>query len=330
MLSREEPKKAGCFTAAAATLTATSPLGKSLYKRAKIKYNNPAPGCWNVIQSGLKNQWEQSHEGSIPSPGTMRIIFLNIWGGQVFEPLMQFIQEHARSTDFFCFQEVLDSPTPGLTPWGGKTDIRKKLQEALLEFQEYYAPSHNILDKNGNVDPTTLVGVAIFAKQEIEVKSQGRLHVQGDPSGKSHDDRQGAPHYFQYVRFEHNEKPYTLCNMHGTAYPGDKLDTPERLEQSKRIVDFLSKETGEKILGGDFNLLPSTESIGMIERMGMKELVREYKIETTRSELNYKRYPNNIQYFSDYVFVSSDIKVTSFEVPQLNISDHLPLVLEFA
>src|SRR3989344_5857958 len=259
----------------------------------------------------------------------MKVIFLNIWGGQVFEPFMQFIKESANSTDFFCFQEMLDSPNPGLTPWKGRTDIRKKLREALPEFQEYYAPSHNILDKNGTPDPNISVGVGIFTKKGIKIKSQGRMHVQGDPSGASHDDRQGAPHYFQYVMFEHDKKPYTLCNMHGTAYPGDKLDTEERLEQSKRIVDFLSQEKGEKILGGDFNLFPKTESIGMIKKTGLKDLVQEFGIKTTRSELNYKRYPDNIQYFSDYVFVSPGIQVTNFEVPQLNISDHLPLVLEF-
>ncbi|MBI2642420.1 MAG: endonuclease/exonuclease/phosphatase family protein [Candidatus Wildermuthbacteria bacterium] len=260
----------------------------------------------------------------------MKVIFLNIWGGQVFEPLMQFIEEYAPSTDFFCFQEVLDSPTPGLTSWGGRTTIRKELQEALLEFQEYYAPSHNILDKDGKPDPNIFVGVSIFTKKRIEVKSQGRVHAQGDPSGKSHDDRQGAPHYFQYVRFEHNEKPYTLCNMHGTAHPGDKLDTPERLEQSKRITDFLAKEQGAKVLGGDFNLFPETESIKIMENAGMRNLIKEYKISTTRSELNYARYPDNIQYFSDYAFVSSEVQVTNFKVPQLNISDHLPLILEFS
>src|SRR3989338_4492392 len=101
----------------------------------------------------------------------MKVIFLNIWGGQVFEPLMQFIKESANSTDFFCFQEMLDSPNPGLTPWKGRTDIRKKLREALPEFQEYYAPSHNILDKNGTPDPNISVGVGIFTKKGIKIKS---------------------------------------------------------------------------------------------------------------------------------------------------------------
>lgn len=261
----------------------------------------------------------------------MKVIFLNIWGGRIFDPFMSFVKESAPSTDFFCFQEMVDSSIQGITNFGGRSDIRKKLAEALPRFQEYYEASHNALDKEGKPDPATTIGVSIFTKKGIEIKSKGKVHVQGDASGLRHDDRLGAPHYLQYVRFEHDKKPYTLANMHGTAHPGSKLDTPERLEQSKRIVDFLAKGKGEKILGGDFNLLPETESIKMIEKAGMRNLILEHGIKTTRSELNYARYPENErQYFSDYAFVSPGAEITNFEVPQLNISDHLPLILELS
>ncbi len=30
------------------------------------------PGWWNGLHASLKNLWEQSHEGSTPSPGTMK------------------------------------------------------------------------------------------------------------------------------------------------------------------------------------------------------------------------------------------------------------------
>ncbi len=40
----------------------------------------------------------------------MKIITLNIWGGKVFEPLMNFFKEHAEDTDIFCLQEVFNNP----------------------------------------------------------------------------------------------------------------------------------------------------------------------------------------------------------------------------
>jgi len=243
----------------------------------------------------------------------MKVIFLNIWGGKVFEPLMEFLKESAESTDFFCFQEVIDSPLITTVSFGGRTDIRKKLISALPQFEEYYAPSHNALDQSGQPSPDIFVGLAIFAKKGIAIETQGKIHD------------------LQYLRFKNDGKFYTLGNFHGTAHPGSKLDTEKRLEQSKKIVEFLSKEKGEKILGGDFNLLPETESIRIIEKAEMQNLVREFKIHTTRSELSYARYPENQrQYFSDYVFISPGVRALNFTVPQIEVSDHLPMALEFS
>ena len=38
----------------------------------------------------------------------------------------------------------------------------------------------------------------------------------------------------------------------------------------------------------------------------------------------------DFQKFADYVFVSPDVNVESFSVPDIDISDHMPLVLEFS
>lgn len=260
----------------------------------------------------------------------MKIIFLNIWGGQVLNPLMKFIKESGSNTDFFCFQEVLYSPTVTTTQWGGRTDIRNKLIQALPQFTEYYAPSHHILDVNNRPDSNTEIGLAIFVKRGLDVHRTGTIHVQGNPSDAQYDDdKEGAPHHLQYLSFQYNNTPYTIGNFQGTAYPGSKLDTPERLKQSRKISDFFKKQKGEKILGGDFNLLPQTKSISIIEEMGMRNLITEFGIQSTRSDLSYALYPEaERQYFADYVFVSNGINVQNFEVPRLNISDHLPLILK--
>ena len=34
---------------------------------------------------------------------------LNIWGGKLHEPLLRLIEDHAPTTDVFCFQEVFSS-----------------------------------------------------------------------------------------------------------------------------------------------------------------------------------------------------------------------------
>lgn len=90
----------------------------------------------------------------------------------------------------------------------------------------------------------------------------------------------------------------------------------------------MSFHKGGKVLCGDFNLLPQTKSIAMLEGR-MRNLIKEYNIKTTRSKLNPYHGTPTEQHFADYVFVSEDIKVLDFKVPEAEVSDHLPMILEF-
>lgn len=121
-----------------------------------------------------------------------------------------------------------------------------------------------------------------------------------------------------------------IANVHGKTHPGHKLDTPTRIKQSKAIIDFLENKKGLKIVGGDFNLLPNTRSVKLFEQNGYSDLIKKFGIKDTRGKINHEIHKNKtIQYFADYCFVSPDVKVKSFTVPDIEISDHLPLILEF-
>jgi endonuclease/exonuclease/phosphatase family metal-dependent hydrolase len=83
------------------------------------------------------------------------------------------------------------------------------------------------------------------------------------------------------------------------------------------------------VLIGDFNLLPETESVRLLEA-GLSNLVIERAIPSTRSRLNpYYGTPQE-QPHADYAFISPGLRVTGFEVPDVAISDHLPLILDLA
>ncbi len=249
----------------------------------------------------------------------------------MYAPLMEFIRAAAADTDFFCLQEIFDSPEKNRTvSWGGRAAIYQDLCAALPDFTPYYAVAVKNFDGDNATDATDFPlthGIAIFARKNIAILSHGDFFIAGENwQGPGTSDI--FPHKFQYVRFEKNGTPYTLAHLHGIASPGTKRDTPERITQSQKIIDFLAGETGAKILGGDFNLLPDTESIRMIENIGMRNLITDFTIKTTRNQLSYGQYPEaERQYFADFAFVSSAIRVTDFHVPQIEISDHLPLVL---
>lgn len=132
------------------------------------------------------------------------------------------------------------------------------------------------------------------------------------------------------VTLTNNGLLVTLANVHGIPRPGNKMDTEARVKQSKLIIDFLGRLDGQKIIMGDFNLLPETKSVEMFEEAGYRNLIKEFNIKDTRGKINHDRYKDGeIQYFADYAFVSSGVKVKGFEVPHVEVSDHLPLILDF-
>ncbi len=56
----------------------------------------------------------------------------------------------------------------------------------------------------------------------------------------------------------------------------------------------------------------------------MRNLVKEFGVKSTRSKL----YTKPVK-FADYILVSNDVKVNKFDVINMEVSDHLPLFLDF-
>jgi len=78
-----------------------------------------------------------------------------------------------------------------------------------------------------------------------------------------------------------------------------------------------------KILCGDLNLRPDTESMRILEH-GMNNLITEYSIQSTRT-----RYYTKPEKFADYILTSPEILINEFRVMPEEVSDHCPLYLDF-
>lgn len=230
----------------------------------------------------------------------MRILFLNALGSSMRQPLLDFLAREKSQTDIFCFQEAKDGE--GLVG-----------NEVLSDYQVFAAQEEP--------DEHTAYCLATYVHPTVGViESKSVSHT---------DARTGLG---LLVRVGSEGQTYTVLNVHGNPHviqPADtKLDAPERLRQTD---DFLQsvKSAEPDIIGGDFNLLPETESLEMFRRLGYRDLIREYNIETTRNHLVWDRFPNGPKYlFSDYVFVSPSLTVQSFSVPSIEVSDHLPMIVE--
>lgn len=256
----------------------------------------------------------------------MQLISLNIWGGKAFPQLMDFIERSADSTDIFCFQEVFHSPSGIRESHGARMNILDDISAALPDFVCYFSPLQDHFDIAGHVNFDVLLGQATFVRKTIEVESEGSIFVYRERNSGL--DITNIPTNVQYLRFTVNGKQFTVCNFHGIAFPGHKLDTPERIAQSEKLREFLDKESGAKILCGDFNLLPDTKSITLLEET-MVNLIKKYNIHETRGRLSSYYGKPGQQHFADYVFVSPDVRVLNFKVPDAGVSDHEPMILEF-
>ncbi|MFZ2205782.1 MAG: endonuclease/exonuclease/phosphatase family protein [Minisyncoccia bacterium] len=246
----------------------------------------------------------------------MKLITLNIWGGRACKDSGIF--DKYSDTDIWCFQEVYKDATNYYDATDNESDANRELFKDI----ESHLKSHKsnfcqVLDG--------IYGISTFLKDEIQIVSRGELLV-AKGAWEDTSDMHNRDHHrkLQWFEIMLNGKKILLMNVHLTHRPQGKMDSEKRLNQSKIICDFMNMFDCPKILVGDFNLLPDTESINMIEKAGMRNLVKEYDIKSTRTEL----YGKPLQ-FADYIFVSKEIEVVDFKVLPDVVSDHSPLFLEF-
>lgn len=226
----------------------------------------------------------------------MKVLFLNAWGATTYGPLSKFIRYHAPDTDVFCFQES-DRSMPALC------------RELLGGYSEITA--HKFVSEKDDFHQS------IYVKNGVTVLSSGTVLADQDDIGLG-----------LYAQIRQGLDSLYICNFHGMSRPVDKHDTPGRLRQTQGLVEFFDAKHTPTIIGGDFNVFPTNQSIQLFQKSGYQDLIQDYKITNTRNHLVWDRYPENEkQYYSDYVFASNDLNIDTFTVPDVEVSDHQPLIL---
>ncbi len=258
----------------------------------------------------------------------MKLLSLNLWGGKDFGPLMEYLTQQISTIDIFCFQEVFDTKDHLNLSHDIRADLWQDLSNLFLDFHKFYYPAFEGIDDKGRAKYNLTSGLGMFVKRSIKIDNEGDYFVYRRRFAHLENDTKGAPVNLQFVNFRVNGKKILICNCHGIWYPGDKLDTKDRIKQLERILKFSDNHTGAKIICGDFNLMPQTKSMAILENK-LRDLIKEFNIKRTRSKLSPFYNQPDEQKFADYTFVSKDVEVITFQVPQVTVSDHLPMILEF-
>ncbi|MEK7615689.1 MAG: endonuclease/exonuclease/phosphatase family protein [Patescibacteria group bacterium] len=256
----------------------------------------------------------------------MRLITLNTWGGKKFDALIDFIRREEKFVDIFCFQEVFSTSSDVRKTNGHRANLYQELHRALPAFHSRFEPylkNHNL------AEPTDFhleLGTAIFVRDRYSMTHHGRHQIhrsQDDPMiGLQYET---IPRHLQWMQCLVVGVPLTIINIHGMWFEGDKIDNAQAITQSERVVEFLKTIQTPIIIAGDFNLWPETTCIQMIENRGLKNLITAYNITSTRP----RDWPFPHPY-ADYVFASSNLQIVDFQALPDEVSDHLPLALDFA
>ncbi|MBI2047560.1 MAG: endonuclease/exonuclease/phosphatase family protein [Candidatus Sungbacteria bacterium] len=255
----------------------------------------------------------------------MKLISLNIWGGRSLYPLLEFFKKKGPDLDIFCLQEVHHADQKGLDERHPEEHVRGdiflKIGAVLKDFEGFFAHFD---------DNPYRSSLAFFIKRTapIKIKEVGDFLVYEPKQVNERGSRVFSARKLQYAKILDQERGCTIMNFHGLWNAGPKTDTEDRIAQSVTIRNFFEKTAGTKILCGDFNLLPETQSMKIIEA-GMRNLIKEHAVQSTRTVL-YRHYDNPDEpNFADYILVTPDVIVRRFEVLPDIVSDHSPLYLEY-
>ena len=253
----------------------------------------------------------------------MRIISLNTWGGRAGEErLLAFFKAHANTTDIFCLQEILAEPFPhleGRLAGGVALNNEQTMVYALREISAIL-PKHRAFFRPLLGDK---YGLLMFVREDFRIIKEGEIFLYKQKGFFSEIDVGDHARLIQYATIVVGAKAVTIINFHGLWNGKGKTDTEDRIQQSKNILEFTSKLDGEYILCGDFNLLPDTESVKLFETSGLRNLIKEYKISSTRTSFYTKS-----EKHADYIFVTKGILVKDFQVLPDEVSDHAPLLID--
>lgn len=106
------------------------------------------------------------------------------------------------------------------------------------------------------------------------------------------------------------------------------MDTPKKIKEAQKIVELI-KNKKPFIFSGDFNSHPNTQVIKTISRL-TPFMDKTNKPTWTKQPFSYKDFSETeLRWKLDYVFTSKELECLNYQLVDINISDHLPVIVDF-
>ena len=258
----------------------------------------------------------------------IRVATLNCWGGRLFDPLMQFFDKYAYPIDVFCLQEVPMGTHAETNAAGSRDNLFAEIGARLPGHIGFRHESNSTMYCSTPMRHGTTVGMATFASHDLQPRIESELLLYNPESDRGlHPELKATGRLCSLRLSPQNRQPVVLANVHGLWEREGKIDTPARIEQSGRILNFVGRQNGKPlILAGDFNLDLNQRATSMLEEAGLENQIRRFEIPTTRTE-HYNPATPKKHLYADYIFTRGG-KVENCRVMPEAVSDHACVVAD--
>jgi endonuclease/exonuclease/phosphatase family metal-dependent hydrolase len=248
----------------------------------------------------------------------LKVMSLNIWhGGFLFDQVVEFIKQ--QDADILLLQEVYDGH-------GEEHDRRFRTMDVFNEILGYKDSDFVQAFVYAVPEGKFPHGNAIFSKFPITKRSHSFFM---EPNGAEfYEDKPEnwpiLPSALQHVEIASPAGPLNVFNMHGVW----DLDGDNYSDSRKHMRDVILEDTSgleNVILGGDTNAKASNQAMRDLEPQ-LKSVFGQ-EIQSTFN-MRRKDNPGYATAAVDLMFVSPTMEVLSKSCPDVDISDHLPVIAE--
>lgn len=247
----------------------------------------------------------------------IKIICLNLWeGGILIENIIDFLKKE--NADILMLQEVFNATTAEFPTQYHSIEI---LNERLN--YEYYSFAPAVIDKVAEGE--VINGNAIFSKHPINPKSVRffdepfRVRIAKDPK-----EFPTTPRNLQHVSVVLPTAELNLFNFQGVWDMDGGKYSPKRQKMGEVIAAAI-KNVPNVVLAGDTNATPDNRVIADISTKLKNVFDGEL---TTTFNMRQKTIPSYATAVVDMMFVSENLQVVEHSCPDIDISDHLPLIVK--
>lgn len=268
----------------------------------------------------------------------VKLLQLNIFQGKFLDRIIDLARD--KDFDVLQLQEVTGNELSkgGTYNFGGELASRQVEANKSAVGQDCFEEVKSKLNLNGELltthylkgDPTSYYGNATFYKKHlIVVDKEKNLLSNSSHMEIDHNftEWEKEPRGFISVAFDFNGKKIYFINTH-LAWGPRPDDKEYKLEQAKKLYDYIKNLDAPFILSGDFNVTPDTKTASMFNDLGINLTVENSLVNT----LNLRVHPaKHLEpgLAVDYIIASRDLEVRNFKlIDDIDLSDHLALYVE--